>query len=61
MLVGGVWVIEQSSAETWGKPTGRAIRMYSTRGVAGVWRVGLLDSERVRVKVVGTWDLLRSL
>ena len=61
MLVGGGSGIEQLSAETWGKPTGRDIRVYSTRGVTRVWRVGLLDSERVRVKVVGTWDLLRSL
>ena len=61
MLVGGVSMIGRTSAETCGKPTGRDIRVYSTRGVTRGWRVGVLDSERVRVKVVGTWDLLRSL
>ena len=60
-MVGGVSVIGQESIDTWGKPTGRDIRVYSTRGVTRGWRVGVLDSERVRVKVVGTWDLLRSL
>ena len=34
--VGGVSVIGQESIDTWGKPTGRDIRVYSTRGVTRV-------------------------